>query len=71
MIIFKMCMFLSLLFYLLYSARCGAAEIHSIASFVGGVASQEAIKILTKQYIPIHQTFIYNGLQSICGVLKY
>ena len=30
--------------------RYGAAELHSVALYVGGVASQEVIKVLTHQY---------------------
>ncbi|KAF6020001.1 NAE1 [Bugula neritina] len=39
----------------------GGAEIHSIAAFMGGVAAQEIIKLITGQYIPIQNTYIYNG----------
>ncbi|KAK7504555.1 hypothetical protein BaRGS_00004041, partial [Batillaria attramentaria] len=44
--------------------RYGASELHSIASFMGGVAAQEAIKVLTCQFVPINNTFIYNGLRQ-------
>lgn len=44
---------------------------HNIAAFMGGVASQEAIKVLTKQYIPLNQTFVFNGIESVSGVFKY
>eukprot|EP01018_Ginkgo_biloba_P008209 Gb_25652 [translate_table: standard] len=42
--------------------RFGASEIHCVASFVGGIASQEAIKLITKQFIPLSGTFIFNGI---------
>jgi amyloid beta precursor protein binding protein 1 len=42
--------------------RFGGAEIHNIASVVGGIASQEIIKIITKQYTPINHTVIYDGI---------
>jgi len=51
--------------------RYGNAEIHTIASVVGGVASQEAVKIITKQYVPLNNTFIYNGIVSVGGVYKF
>ena len=38
--------------------RHGAAELHSVASYVGGVVSQEVIKILTHQYVPLYNTYI-------------
>jgi len=44
--------------------RYGASEIHTIASLMGGVASQEIIKLITHQYLPVANTFIYNGNNS-------
>ena len=41
--------------------RYGAGELHSIASYVAGVASQEVIKILTHQYVPFCNTYLYNA----------
>ncbi|XP_076448750.1 NEDD8-activating enzyme E1 regulatory subunit-like isoform X2 [Babylonia areolata] len=41
--------------------RYGASEIHSIASYMGGVGAQEVIKVLTAQFVPINNTYIYNG----------
>lgn len=48
--------------------RYANAEIHTIASVVGGVASQEIIKVITGQYIPINNTYVYNGIASTAGV---
>lgn len=49
--------------------RCGGAELHTTSSVLGGMASQEAVKLLTKQYSPLNNTLIYNGyhgkMQSI------
>jgi amyloid beta precursor protein binding protein 1 len=50
--------------------RYSNAEIHNVASVVGGVASQEAVKIITGQYIPLNNTYIYNGIVSVGGVYK-
>ena len=44
--------------------RYGAAELHSVAAYVGGVAAQEVIKILTHQYVPVCNTYIYNAASS-------
>ncbi|BFZ12834.1 hypothetical protein BsWGS_15873 [Bradybaena similaris] len=41
--------------------RYGAAELHTISAFMGGVAAQEVIKVLTGQFVPINNTFLYNG----------
>ena len=51
--------------------RYGNAEIHTVASVVGGVASQEAVKIVTGQYIPLDNTYVYNGIASVNGVYKF
>jgi NEDD8-activating enzyme E1 regulatory subunit len=50
--------------------RYSNAEIHNVASVVGGVASQEAVKIITGQYIPLNNTYVYNGIVSVGGVYK-
>ena len=42
--------------------RFGAAELHNIAAVIGGVASQEAVKIIAKQFTPVNNTFIFNGI---------
>jgi amyloid beta precursor protein binding protein 1 len=52
-------------------ARYGNAEIHNIASLIGGVASQEAVKIITGQYVPLDNTYIYNGIASTGGVYRF
>jgi len=46
------------------------AEIHNVSSVVGGVASQEAVKLITSQYVPIDCLYIYNGLASVAGVYR-
>ncbi|KAF9613059.1 hypothetical protein IFM89_005493 [Coptis chinensis] len=42
--------------------RFGVAELHAVAAFIGGVASQEVIKLITKQFVPMSGTFIFNGI---------
>ncbi|CAH0400110.1 unnamed protein product [Chilo suppressalis] len=41
--------------------RYGGAEIHSVSAFLGGCVAHEAIKIVTKQYKPVNNMFIYDG----------
>ncbi|CAG0913132.1 unnamed protein product [Notodromas monacha] len=50
--------------------RYGAGELHSVAAFVAGCAAQEAIKLLTRQYVPVDNTMIYNAIVSKCAVYK-
>jgi amyloid beta precursor protein binding protein 1 len=52
-------------------ARYANAEVHTIASLVGGVASQEAVKLIAGQYVPLNNTYIYNGVASVGGVYEF
>ena len=42
--------------------RYGGSELHSVAAFMGGVASQEVVKIVTHQFIPLNNTLIYSAM---------
>ena len=44
--------------------RYGASKLHSVAAFVGGVAAQEVIKLITRQFVPLNNTWIYNAATS-------
>ncbi|XP_061197128.1 NEDD8-activating enzyme E1 regulatory subunit-like isoform X2 [Saccostrea echinata] len=44
--------------------RYGASELHTVASVIGGCAAQEVIKIITGQFIPLDNTFIYNAVKQ-------
>lgn len=46
--------------------RYGGCELHNISALIGGIASQEAVKIITHQYVPLNNTYVYNGIAS-CG----
>ena len=39
-------------------------------SLIGGVASQEAIKAITHQYVPLNNTFIFNGAAGTTATLE-
>ncbi|KYK54570.1 NEDD8-activating enzyme E1 regulatory subunit [Drechmeria coniospora] len=45
-------------------SRAAGGELHTISAFTGGMVAQEMIKIITKQYIPIDNTYIDETLQS-------
>ncbi|KAK0629952.1 hypothetical protein B0T17DRAFT_487289 [Bombardia bombarda] len=51
-------------------ARAEGGELHNIAALTGGMVAQEMIKIVTKQYIPIDNTCIFDGINSRCQVLR-
>lgn len=51
--------------------RYGGAEIHSISAFLGGAIAHEVIKIVTRQYKPFDNTFIYDGITAQCETYKF
>uniref|UniRef100_A0A7S0XEG0 NEDD8-activating enzyme E1 regulatory subunit n=1 Tax=Mantoniella antarctica TaxID=81844 RepID=A0A7S0XEG0_9CHLO len=44
--------------------RSGGGELHAVASVVGGVGSQEIIKLVTRQFVPCGKTLVYNAIDS-------
>ncbi|KAF2121450.1 NEDD8-activating enzyme E1 regulatory subunit [Lophiotrema nucula] len=50
--------------------RAGGAELHNISSLTGGLISQEIIKVITEQYIPVDNTCIFDGVKSKTEVLR-
>ena len=51
--------------------RFGAGELHCVAAVMGGMASQEAIKLITKQFVPTSGTVIYNAMNSTMSVFRF
>ncbi|MCJ1472373.1 hypothetical protein MMC13_001020 [Lambiella insularis] len=51
-------------------ARGSASELHNISALTGGMVAQEAIKVLTKQYVPIDNTCVFDGITSKSAVFK-
>ncbi|PNH10809.1 NEDD8-activating enzyme E1 regulatory subunit [Tetrabaena socialis] len=47
----------------------GPTELHVVAAFMGGVAAQEAIKLVTRQFVPLAGPLIYNGMAATTCVL--
>uniref|UniRef100_A0A8C9VJF8 NEDD8-activating enzyme E1 regulatory subunit n=1 Tax=Scleropages formosus TaxID=113540 RepID=A0A8C9VJF8_SCLFO len=50
--------------------RYGASELHTVASFLGGCAAQEAIKMITHQFVPFNNTFIYNAMSQTSATFQ-
>ncbi|KAK1431880.1 hypothetical protein QVD17_08644 [Tagetes erecta] len=50
--------------------RYGAAELHAVAAYIGGVASQEVIKLITRQFVPMSGTLIFNGVDHKSQLLS-
>lgn len=51
-------------------ARAQGGELHNISALTGGMVAQEIIKVITKQYIPIDNTCVFDGIASRCQVLR-
>lgn len=51
-------------------ARAGGAELHNVAALTGGMVAQEVIKVVTKQYIPVDNTCLFDGVLSKSAVLR-
>lgn len=51
-------------------ARARGGELHNIAALTGGMVAQEVIKIITKQYIPIDNTCVFDGITSRSQILR-
>ncbi len=51
-------------------ARAKGGELHNVSALTGGMVAQEIIKIITKQYIPIDNTCIFDGVTSRTQILK-
>jgi NEDD8-activating enzyme E1 regulatory subunit len=44
--------------------RTEGGELHNISSLTGGLVSQEALKVLTRQYVPLDNTCLFDGIGS-------
>lgn len=51
-------------------ARAAGGEMHNVSAVLGGMVAQEVIKVVTKQYIPVDNTCIFDGIESRCQVLR-
>ena len=50
--------------------RALGAELHNISALTGGMVSQEVIKVITKQYVPIDNTCVFDGITSKTAVFR-
>ncbi|KAK4699471.1 hypothetical protein P7C70_g6789, partial [Phenoliferia sp. Uapishka_3] len=49
--------------------RCGASDLPQIAALMGGLVAQESIKLITRQYVPLNGTAVFNGIRSTTGIV--
>eukprot|EP00760_Papus_ankaliazontas_P027437 PhM_4_TR3337/c0_g1_i1/m.84113/K04532/NAE1, APPBP1; amyloid beta precursor protein binding protein 1 len=50
--------------YLKEFVRWGAVELSTVATVIGGVVTQEVTKILTRQRVPVNNTFLFDGISN-------
>lgn len=53
-----------------HPSRLGAAELHVVASVMGGMAAQESIKLITRQFVPFSGSLIYNAVAQTISALE-
>ncbi|EAL88910.1 hypothetical protein KXW98_003959 [Aspergillus fumigatus] len=44
--------------------RTEGGELHNISALTGGLVAQEALKVITRQYVPLDNTCIFDGVRS-------
>lgn len=50
--------------------RTQGNEMHNTSSITGGIVAQEAIKLLTRQYVPVDGVVIWDGIRSRTEIVK-
>ncbi|KAL9576014.1 MAG: hypothetical protein Q9212_007465 [Teloschistes hypoglaucus] len=51
-------------------ARAEGGELHNLSALLGGMVAQEVIKVVTKQYVPVDNTCVFDGIASRSGVFR-
>lgn len=54
--------------YVAEMVRLGAAELHVVGAVMGGMAAQEAIKLITAQFVPFAGSLVYNAMASTTSI---
>ena len=52
-----------------YRARAPTADLPNMAAFLGGLVAQEAIKVITEQYVPLNGYCVVDLVGSWTGVV--
>jgi amyloid beta precursor protein binding protein 1 len=53
------------------SCRANGGEIHNIAALMGGIGGQEAVKLITHQYVALDNTDVYDGIRGKTKTFKF
>ncbi|RAL15770.1 NEDD8-activating enzyme E1 regulatory subunit [Aspergillus homomorphus CBS 101889] len=44
--------------------RTQGGELHNVSALTGGLVAQEALKVMTRQYVPLDNTCVFDGIRS-------
>ncbi|ODM20199.1 hypothetical protein SI65_05187 [Aspergillus cristatus] len=50
--------------------RTEGGELHNVSALAGGLVAQEALKVITRQYVPLDNTCIFDGVRSRTEMYK-
>jgi len=50
--------------------RGAGKEVHNIAALMGGVGAQMGLKLLLNQYVPLNNTYVFNGIHGSATTLN-
>ncbi|KAF7159953.1 hypothetical protein CNMCM6106_007368 [Aspergillus hiratsukae] len=50
--------------------RTEGGELHNVSALTGGLVAQEALKVITRQYVPLDNTCIFDGVRSRSEMYK-
>ncbi|KAE9024394.1 NEDD8-activating enzyme E1 regulatory subunit [Phytophthora rubi] len=50
--------------------RSCQVELHNVAALMGGVAAQEAVKLITHQFEPLNHTYLFNGISGVAATYQ-
>ena len=50
--------------------RSEGGELHNISALAGGLVAQEALKVITRQYVPLDNTCVFDGVRSRSEMYK-
>ncbi|GMF51577.1 unnamed protein product [Phytophthora fragariaefolia] len=50
--------------------RSCEVELHNVAALIGGVAAQEAVKLITHQFEPLNHTYVFNGISGVAATYQ-
>ncbi|CAI5734049.1 unnamed protein product [Peronospora destructor] len=50
--------------------RSCQVELHNIAAVMGGIAAQEAVKLITHQFEPLNNTYVFNGISGMAATYQ-